>query len=110
MFIEEAKIRGKKVTFDNFKTITQFSTLYDESGKLFTEDEYFFQDEDRNMKTDNFDELIRAPVYMLLKYKGSFKDLIGTEYFIDLKQLNKFYFNATPKMPFYLVHECSPQI
>ena len=110
MFIEEAKIRGKIVTFDHFKKITKFSTQYDESGKRFNEDEYFYQDENGNISTKNFDELVRAPVYMLLKYKGSFKDFIGTEYFVDLKQLNKFYYNATPKMPFYLVHECSPQI
>ena len=98
------------MSFDDFKTITQFSTLYDESGKLISKEEFFYQDEDSNFSDQNFDELFRAPVYMLLKYKGSFKDLIGTEYFIDLKQSNKFYFRATPKMPFYLVHECSPQI
>ena len=98
------------MTFDKFKTITKFSTLYDESGKLFSGDYHFFQDKDGNIKPDHFDDLIRPSVYMLLKYKGKFSDLIMTEYFIDNKQLNKFYFNATPKMPFYLVHECSPQI
>ena len=89
------------MTFDDFKTMTEYSTRYDESGKSFADPHTsFFQDEDGNIKNEDFDELVRAPVYALLKYKGSFKDFVSSEYFISNKQFNKFYFNATPKMPF----------
>ena len=47
---------------------------------------------------------------MLLKYRGSFKNFITSPYFIESKQLNRFYYKASPKVPFYFIYECSPNI
>ena len=100
------------VTYDDFKTITQFSTQYEESGRSYDENnrQYYHMDEERCRKYEHFDEMIRDPVYMLLKYRGSFKEMITSPYFIDLSQKYEFYFKASPKVPFYMVYECSPKI
>ena len=54
--------------------------------------------------------MIRDPVYMLLKYRGSFKLMINSPYFIEPKQRNEFFYKSSPKVPFYMVYECSPNI
>ena len=111
-FIEHAKnIRGNLITFDHFKTITQFSTEFDEAGRSFNDRKHYYHlDESGDMKEKEFDEMIRDPVYMLLKYRGSFSAMITSPYFIETSQSNKFFFKSSPKVPFYLVYECSPKI
>ena len=54
--------------------------------------------------------MIRDPVYMLLKYRGNFNAMINSPYFIDEKRRNEFYYKSSPKVPFYMVYECSPKI
>ena len=54
--------------------------------------------------------MVRDPVYKLLKYRGSFRAMITSSYFIDSAQSNEFYFNSSIKMPFYFIYECSPNI
>ena len=41
-FIAEAKSRGDSVTYDNFKTITQYSTQYAESGCSYDDDNHYY--------------------------------------------------------------------
>ena len=103
--------RGKQVTFDEFKTMTQFSTIYDEEGRSYTDkDHYYHLNSDGEIRDDYFDEMIRDPVYMLLKYHGSFKKMISSPYFIDNMQHNQFYYKSSSKVPFYMVYECCPNI
>ena len=111
-FIEDTKKkRGDSITMDDFKTITQFSTEYDEGGRSFNDKSHYYHlDESGRMKEKDFYEMIHDPVYMLLKYHGSFNAMITSPYFIHKSQNNKFFFKSSPKVPFYLVYECSPYI
>ena len=54
--------------------------------------------------------MIRNPVYKLLKYHGSFRTMITSSYFIDASNRNEIFHNASLKMPFYFIYECSPCI
>ena len=111
-FIDDTKKnRGDSITIDDFKTITQFSTEFDEGGRSFeNKSQYYHLDESGCMKEKDFYEMIHDPVYMLLKYHGSFNAMITSPYFIHKSQSNKFFFKSSPKVPFYLVYECSPYI
>ena len=83
-FMLEAKERGKSVSYDEFKIITQFSSIFDETGRSITnKNHYFHRHEDGAMKDLPFDAMIRDPVYKLLKYRGSFRAMITSSYFID---------------------------
>ena len=80
-------MRGEKITRDSFKLITQYSSTFDEDGRCISDKEKYFH-EDENKKSDNFDELIRAQVYKVLKYRGSFRSMISSKYFISPEQKN----------------------
>ena len=54
--------------------------------------------------------MIRDPVYMNLKYRGSFNKMIDSPLFINDTNRNEFYYKSSAKVPFYLVYECSPNI
>ena len=54
--------------------------------------------------------MIREPVFKLLKYRGSFSNMITSKYFIDPQQKNEFFFKASQKVPFYLIYRCCPRI
>ena len=83
-FIDQARDRGADVVFDHFKTITQFSSIFDEEGRsILDKNKYFHHDENGKIRTDTFDEMIRDPVYKALKYRGSFRTMITSKYFID---------------------------
>lgn len=110
-FIDQARDRGLEVVYDHFKTITQFSSIFDEEGRsILDKNKYFHHDENGKIRTEEFDEMIRDPVYKALKYRGSFRTMITSKYFIDPQQKNEFFYNASQKVPFYLIYECSPQI
>ena len=57
-----------------------------------------------------FDEIIRDQVYKLIKYRGSFKAMTKSDFFIETSRCNEFYFNASHKVPFYYIYDCSPEI
>ena len=82
-------MRGEKITRDSFKLITQYSSTsrFDEDGRCISDNEQYFH-EDENRTSDNFDELIRDQVYKLLKYRGSFRSMITSKYFISPEQKN----------------------
>ena len=88
-FLDEAKLRGENIEKDkeNFKLITEYSSRFDEEGRCISDNEQYFH-EDENRTSDNFDELIRDQVYKLLKYRGSFRSMITSEYFISAEQQN----------------------
>ena len=90
------------VTYDDFKTITQFSTQYEESGHGYDENNshYYHMDEERCRKYKHFDEMIRDPVYMLVKYRGNFNSMIKSPYFVEPKQRNEFFYKSSSKVPF----------
>lgn len=54
--------------------------------------------------------MIRESVNMMLKYRGNFESLSSSELFIDEEQTAKFYYQASHKVPFYFIYECSPHI
>ena len=58
----------------------------------------------------NFDEMIRESVNMMLKYRGNFDSLISSSFFIAEEQWHKFWYAASPKVPFYFIYKCSPNI
>ena len=86
-FLDEAKLRGEEIKVDTFKLITQYSSTFDEEGRCISDKKKYFH-EDENKKSDNFDELIRYQVYKLLKYRGSFRLMITSKYFISPEQKN----------------------
>ena len=88
-FLDEAKLRGEKIKKgeDNFKLITEYSSTFDEEGRCISDKKKYFH-EDENKTSDNFDELIRDQVYKLLKYRGSFRSMITSKYFISPEQQN----------------------
>lgn len=81
----EAAGRGKDVHYVDFKVITQFSSTFDETGRGITNRNHYFHrnESDGAMKELPFDVLVRDPVYKLLKYRGSFRAMITSSYFID---------------------------
>ena len=86
-FLDEAKLRGEKIKVDSFKVITKYSSTFDEEGRCISDKKKYFH-EDENKTSDNFDELIRDQVYKLLKYRGSFRSMITSKYFISPEQKN----------------------
>ena len=54
--------------------------------------------------------MIRPAVYKLLKYRGSFRQLITSTYFIGQSQTNEWFYNSSQKVPFYFIHDASPKI
>ena len=54
--------------------------------------------------------MIRDMVTMNLKYRGNFKNLIASIYFIDEERKNEFFYQSSPKVPFYYMYETSPNI
>jgi len=76
-FLEEAKLRGEKIKFGDFKLITRYSSTFDEEGWCISDkNKSFHLDENNKIRADPFDEMIRHQVYKLLKYKGSFYSMI----------------------------------
>ena len=56
------------MTFDDFQSMTEYSTRYDESERSSTDLQTTFKhDEDGNTTNEDFDRLVREPVYALLK-------------------------------------------
>ena len=59
----------------------------------------------------DFDLMIRESVNMMLKYRGNFVSLVSSDLFINEEQQTaKFYYQASHKVPFYFIYECSPHI
>ena len=55
--------------------------------------------------------MIRESVNMMLKYRGNFESLVSSDLFINEEQQTaKFYYQASHKVPFYFIYECSPHI
>ena len=54
--------------------------------------------------------MIRESVNMMLKYRGNFESLVSSDLFIGEEQMAKFYYQASSKVPFYFIYECSPHI
>lgn len=110
-FIEQARRRGRECTYDDFKKISQYASSFDEEGRyIFDKSKFFYLHEDGKFKKELFDEMIREPVYKLLKYHGNFCNMVTSKFFIDPKQKNEFFFKASLKVPFYLIYESSPNI
>ena len=60
------------------------------------------------LRQERFDGMIRDLVYMLLKHRGDFHNMLTSDYFIDEVQKNEFFYKCSAKVPFYFIHECSP--
>lgn len=102
---------GQFITYNDFKMITQYASNYDEGGRnIYDESKYYFMDDNDKFRQDRFDNIIRDAVYKLLKYRGSFYTMITSKYFIADEQKKQFFFNASPKVPFYFIYETSPLI
>ena len=86
--------------------------MYDETGRGVVEkNQHFFLEQDgKTLKDLPFDMMIRDMVTMLLKYRGNFKNLIASIYFIDEERKNEFFYQSSPKVPFYYMYETSPNI
>lgn len=98
-------------SFDDFKKTSQYASSFDEEGRnILDRSKFFHLDEDGKVKKELFDEMIREPVYKLLKYRGNFGNMVTSKYFIDSKQKHEFFYKASLKVPFYLIYECSPNI
>ena len=76
-FLEQAKLRGKKIDYGDFKLITRYSSTFDEEGRCISDKSRSFHlDGNDKIRADPFDEMIRDQVYKLLKYRGSFHSMI----------------------------------
>ena len=56
------------------------------------------------MKVDDFDMMIRMAVFSALKYRGSFRSMIMSDYYIDESQASAFHYKASHKVPFYFTY------
>ena len=83
-FLDDAKKRGEEIKFYDFKLITEYSSKFDEEGRCISDrDKYFHLDKNGKIRKDLFDEMIRAQVFKLLKYRGNFRSMITSKYFIS---------------------------
>lgn len=48
--------------------------------------------------------MIRDLVYMVLKYRGNFHNMLKSPYFINKEQKNEFFYKCSAKVPFYFIH------
>ena len=97
--------RGEVVKSSEFRTIAQEASTFDEEGRSFLDEtKFFFRDEEDQMKEEPFDMVIRMAVFSALKYRGSFRSMIMSDYYIGESQASVFYYKASHKVPFYFTY------
>ena len=74
-------------------------------GANYPVQQFFARDESRQL-----DEVVRDPVYNCLLYGGDLQQMMTSDYFVDENFKDKYHYNASVKVPFYMVYHCSPRI
>ena len=67
--------------------------------------QFFKRDESRQL-----DEVVRELVYNCLLYGGDLHWMLTSDYFTHEYFKDKYHYNASVKVPFYMIYHCSPRI